>query len=98
MPLYLRKLNLSGKRLIGVDLHEANLTETKLNNAILWQSEWTNLKNYLRPILGAVLNGVNLKNSDLSGANLRGADLYGADLSGANLSKADLRSKRILKE
>jgi uncharacterized protein YjbI with pentapeptide repeats len=74
-PPYLPRINLSGKTLIGVDLHDANLTEAKLNNAKL---------------IGANLIGAVLKNTDLSSANLRGSDLYGANLSGANLTEAIL--------
>lgn len=76
MPLYLRKLNLSGKRLVGANLHEADLTETKLINAKLNNAD---------------LTGERLVASDLTRAELRSADLIGANFSRANLTGVDLR-------
>ena len=76
IPLYLRRVDLSGKNLRGVDLHEADLSETKLIGSILTMTN---------------LNGAKLKGADLSGADLRSADFYGASLSEANLTRADLR-------
>jgi hypothetical protein len=77
IPLYFRRSDLSGKNLIGIDLHEADLRETKLINAKL---SIANLK------------GTRLIGADLSGADLRSVDLYGSNLTKANLSKVDLRS------
>ncbi len=45
----------------------------------------------------ALLEGVDLRHSNLAGANLAGADLSRADLRGADLTQANLRGAKLIK-
>ena len=76
MKVDLKKLNLRGSCLQSADLRYADLTRTILENANLKEADLT----------GAILEG-----ADLSGANLEYAKLDNADLVRANLSKACLK-------
>ena len=69
----IRRIDLTGARLIRADLRAANLSYADLRAADL---------------TGADLTGADLHATDLRAADLSGADLTGADLSGANLGGA----------
>ncbi len=73
--LFLKKIDLAGEYLLGIDLCEANLTRAYLNK--------TNL-------MGCNLQRTNLKYANLREADLRNADLREANFWKANLTKANL--------
>jgi hypothetical protein len=70
---------------VEIDLRNANLRETILPGANLWNAYFT-----VADLTKANLNGANLTKADLYGANLREANLRETILPGANLSEADL--------
>lgn len=87
---YLRRADLSGAFLFGVDLHRTNLSGAFLFEANLFDAS----------LFGALLRGADLRRAglrrvDFSGANLRGADLSNADLSNADLRGANLRGANL---
>ncbi len=71
--LYLQRLQLPGKALVGASFKNADLRGANLRDASLWDAN----------VRGADLTGANL-----GVANLRGADLTGANLGVANLRGA----------
>lgn len=89
MPI-LRRANLEGYKLNGVDFHDAYLRRADLNEIDL---SGANLRE--ANLSGANLRNAKLINSNLAGANLRAADFSGADLSGANLMSAILVSTKL---
>ena len=70
---------------VEIDLRNANLRETILPGAILWNAYFT-----VADLTKANLKGADLTKADLYGANLREANLREAILPGANLSEAHL--------
>ena len=100
-PLYLVGIDLNGKDLTVIDLHEtilndSNFRRTRLNGANLSGSKFINAdltSAYMQSVnlYGAILKNAKLIDVDLRGADLKGMiDFSGADLSGANLKGADL--------
>ena len=91
----LREIELSGRFLSCLDLHNARLDGAVLNRTDLRMSD----------LSGASLKSANLLSSDLSGArcceanfadaNLGGARLEATDLSGAKLRRVNLRSANL---
>jgi uncharacterized protein YjbI with pentapeptide repeats len=81
MRLNLRNIDLSGKSLVGADLHDVDLTGAILVGSKLGMS---------------ILNGAKLLAVNLTGADLKGVDFSGANLTKANLSKSDLRGAAII--
>ncbi|MGC8875381.1 MAG: pentapeptide repeat-containing protein, partial [Chloroflexia bacterium] len=75
----------SGANLSGVNLRQADLSETNLSGADLSHADLSEAN-----LVGADLTGADLSHADLSEANLVGADLTGADLTGAILDQATL--------
>ena len=78
--------DLSGAKLIAVDLREANLGKADLSEANLGRADLSEANLSEANLSGAILIAANL-----IAANLSEANLARADLSRANLSKADLR-------
>ena len=83
-------LRLDGTTLVGIDLHdaslsEANLVEYDLSGACLSHADLSH----------ADLRHARLVGADLSHARLTGADLDGADLGEADLSEAEVRPEQL---
>lgn len=79
-------VNLSGAFLEQVDLSGADLTGANLSKAIL-----------ARAILdGADLSGANLEEANIGGVRARGADFTGAHLKSAKLSKGDFSEAKFV--
>lgn len=106
----LRFLDFSGKKISEVNLKDADLYCSNLENSIFdkvnlsnAKLEKANLKNtkFINTTLknailyDACLIESDLKNSDLSGSKLCGADLRKADLEMSNLVNADLRGANL---
>ncbi|MFF3581755.1 caspase, EACC1-associated type [Streptomyces mirabilis] len=72
------KLNLSGARLIGVDLRGKQLLGVDLSGADLRRANLENADLRRSSLVGANLTGANLNHADLDDADLREADLTGA--------------------
>jgi len=80
-------LDLSNSFLPGVQLTRANLSEARLDGAVLG-AVGTSL--FEANLSKASLTGADLRAADLRAADLRKADLNGANLSDADLNRADL--------
>ena len=77
-------------RLIGVNLRNANFTNTILGDAVLIQADLQDANCSAAYLYTANLSGSRLNNADFTGADLAYANLTGASLHGTNLSRADL--------
>ena len=86
---------LSGARLNGARLTQADLTEAYLRGADLTGADLTQAYLSFAYLNGARLTGADLTEAKLNGAYLSGADLTGADLTQADLSFADLEGANL---
>ena len=86
----LREANLSAAFLVRADLSGASLHETHLSDADLSAAHLVGADLRGAKLDGADLRATMLNGANLSGANLVLADLSGAFLTGANLSRASL--------
>lgn len=77
----------AGRKLIGIDLHGAELSRVDFTSAVMAQCD----------MIGANLRGANLKWADLSGCKIRRADLTGADLFHTRLDFADISGSMLRK-
>jgi len=82
----LREANLCGSRLIGADLSRADL-----RGACCLGSDFRGATLALADLSGSELVCASLQGCDLRGARLVGADLRGAELDWCNLTHVDLR-------
>jgi len=85
----------SGAGIRGVDLRNANLTETFLHNADLRDSIMIRANLTGAKMKEAKLNNCKLVNSDFTGADLSGADFSGADFTGATFANANFTGSKI---
>jgi len=85
----------SGAGIKGVDLRNANLTETFLHNADLSGSIMIGANLTGAKMKEAKLSNCKLVNSDFTGADLTGADMTGADFTGANFANANFSGTKI---
>ncbi|HSF51076.1 MAG TPA: pentapeptide repeat-containing protein, partial [Nitrososphaeraceae archaeon] len=99
--IFLPKIDLSDKNLVGIDLHEAILQHSifkkskmkgaNLTGAILTKADLTEADLRSADLTGAKLDGAKLVNVQLRGADLKGMiDFSNADLTGADLRGVDL--------
>lgn len=89
----------------GKDIVTADLSQVKLNDAILDKvdlhvaclvnASLRRVQMRGTNLRNGVLNRANLEEADLSNADLRGVRLSGANLRGANLSGADMRGANL---
>lgn len=82
--------------LIGVHLHEANLSGINLNDAVMRLAKINGVNLSDARLCRADLSGARFFNVDLCGADLTNADLEDADLDGANLSRASLLNANLV--
>lgn len=88
----LRKANLRGLRMKGVDLRkaqldDADLTESDLENAKLYRASARGARFDLANLRGAEMIAINLMNASLARACIENADLRGANLHGADMAR-----------
>ena len=105
MNARLRRVELSGCRMLGTVLAEGVLEDVYFQNCLMERANfsWVTFKNArfekcdLREaaFLGANLKGVVFRNCDLSGADLRDAQMAGADLRGATLDGLKVGAKDL---
>jgi uncharacterized protein YjbI with pentapeptide repeats len=79
----LARADLSGLNLYEADLSDSDLSGANLSGVNLTDADLSGAK-----LLNANLAGTNLTDADLSGANLLNANLAGANLEGVDLSDA----------
>ena len=95
------KAILSGANLVGIVLHDANLSGANLENADLGKAGLGDANLSYTNLVGANLENTaivnsNLYKADLTGAKLQGAYLWYTYLSGAKLNGAKLEATQIL--
>jgi uncharacterized protein YjbI with pentapeptide repeats len=100
-PPDLRKANLSGLNLNGVDFKRANLAgarlvSTKLVGANLFTADLTDAVLSNADLSKANLDGSVLRRANFQGANLEGASLFATIIESADLSNANLSRTRII--
>lgn len=96
----LKRVNLTGGKLIGaelreVKLREANLTGAKLIEADLREANLAGTNLTGAELINANLTGAELRRTKLGKANLTEAKLIGTELREANLVGADLREAKL---
>ncbi len=103
-PLYLFRVDLAGKWLVGADLRDADLRFASLVGTNLSSANLQGAKLGRAQLKGADLTGAQLPGQDLMGlqgvknlrsANLQGADLFFAKLQGADLGLAQLQGATL---
>jgi len=94
--LQIRRVNLSGAKLIGADLHGSHIWTVNLEGADLTNAKLNpaDLRGHSN-LSGANLTGVRAYHATLSGANLSGANLTNAVLDRANLCETNLRNANL---
>ena len=95
--LQIRRVNLSGAKLIGADLHGSHIWTVNLEGADLTNAKLNpaDLRGHSN-LSGANLTGVRAYHATLSGANLSGANLKGAKLAGSEVRKTSLAGANLL--
>ncbi len=88
----LRKANLRGLRMKGVDLRkaqldDADLTESDLDSAKLYRASARGARFDIANLRGAEMISINLMNASLARACIENADLRGANLHGADMAR-----------
>ncbi len=83
--LILRGLNLEGAVFLNADLRKVDLTEARLQGALLAGAH----------LQGAILDSAQLQGATLHWAKLQGANLNSATLQGATLSTAELQGASL---
>lgn len=78
-----------------IDLHNANLSESRFVDAILFKANLCGASLIRANLLGAILCQADLSGANLFEAELNGANLERANLSGANLIAAELNQSHL---
>src|SRR5215208_3503783 len=97
-PLDLRRTNLEGAHLTGIDLRKASLYQSNLQRIALGNADLRGADLQEANLNGAALGPANFGGiaGSLRAANLQGASLQEADLSYANFSGAERREGPVL--
>jgi uncharacterized protein YjbI with pentapeptide repeats len=82
-------VDLSGEKLVGVDLHKSNLSGAKMSGSYVNGS----LLTYCT-LIGTDFSNAELRFAYLTGSNMTGADLFNSDVSSAEMYDVKLRDAR----
>ncbi len=86
----IKNIDLSGKTLCGINLHEHEISGINLNNAYL---NGANLR--LANMQGAKLTNAHLRRAYIGEANLQGANMMNANMEGTDLMLANLQNATL---